>query len=106
MAKAKSPSAYTAGPWRITDGDNDELLIIAGSTALAEVLPYGGKRSLAYQEQRANARLMAAAPDLLEVAKDALKILSEIQCDLEDDKGEAKCICLLEEAIAKTEVDS
>jgi hypothetical protein len=38
-------------------------------------------------------------PALLVAAKEALMILSEIQCDLEDDKGEAHCIALLESAI-------
>lgn len=36
---------------------------------------------------------------LLEAAKEALMILSEIQCDLEDDKGEDHCITLLDDSI-------
>jgi hypothetical protein len=44
-----------------------------------------------------------AAVKLLEAAKEALTILSEIQCDLEDDKGEAHCIDLLEQAIEHAE---
>ena len=44
-----------------------------------------------------------AAVELLEAAKEALMILSEIQCDLEDDKGEAHCIDLLEKAIEHAE---
>ena len=54
-------------------------------------------------EAEANAHLISAAPVLLQAAKKALRILSEIQCDLEDDKGEGKCIELLDEAIAQAE---
>ncbi|MGE0536211.1 MAG: hypothetical protein AB7O68_14620 [Pirellulales bacterium] len=46
---------------------------------------------------------LTAAIELLEAAKEALMILSEIQCDLEDDKGEAHCIDLLEKAIEHAE---
>jgi hypothetical protein len=45
----------------------------------------------------------ATQPKLLEAAKEALMILSEIVCDLEDDKGEANCVRLLETAIAAAE---
>ncbi len=44
-----------------------------------------------------------AAIELLDAAKEALMIHSEIQCDLEDDKGEAYCIDLLEKAIEHAE---
>ena len=40
---------------------------------------------------------------LLAAAKEALMILSEIQCDLEDDRGEAKCIGMLEAAMSHAE---
>lgn len=65
-------SDHTPGPWRIWDAhlgpNGDRMGIVSGETAsLAEVLSDYGRLP-----RDANARLIAAAPRLLAVAKSAL----------------------------------
>jgi hypothetical protein len=64
--------AHTPGPWKAADpgdyGDyNGECIVVLGDhKRVAVVLGYG-------PESQADARLIAAAPDLLEAARKALK---------------------------------
>lgn len=73
-------SEYTKGPWRILPEECDKPYIRIRGTALggrykvANVLTpvYDGVHESEAQETRANAKLIASAPDLLEAAISAV----------------------------------
>lgn len=73
-------SGWTKGPWRVDPrhwGDiqaaNGELEISASwhEAMIGEVIEIGGRSAPPAHEARANARLIAAAPDLAEALGDA-----------------------------------
>ncbi len=70
-------SAHTPGPWRWHWGVNEELHADCGVySEKREGQAYSVCRAPRYESQaqwEANARLIAAAPELLEVAKDLLR---------------------------------
>jgi len=75
-------SKHTPGPWQVTDEDvrgNDIYYRIEaegfGMVALVDATPVDD------DSLRANARLIAAAPDLLDACKIALQAINE--CDME-----------------------
>jgi len=76
---------YTPGPWILEQDDWHIYAPCGGHTGL--VAGCGGhscnRRDL-QDEQRANARLIAAAPDLLEAAEETRLALSEHACCLDD----------------------
>jgi hypothetical protein len=69
-------STYTPGPWTTSASIGIKTLVFASSGRLvAEIRPDPGSRlvpeglTISIEEARANAVLMAAAPDLLEALK-------------------------------------
>jgi hypothetical protein len=63
---------HTPGPWRISDGVSSHVYLIDGridgqSSAVAEIV-------FAHARNPADARLIAAAPDLLAALRDVLRI--------------------------------
>ena len=97
--------AHTPGPWWI-DEDGDYLCICDG-----EVNEYGEREEVATLAcnrpslrhcQPANARLIAAAPELLEALRAALGTIQYLLTN--SDNGPAdNCLGVIEEAIAKAE---
>ena len=63
-----SAATFTPGPWTVTH-DLDSYYVVSGSVALAEVSRFSDDGGPTDTEQRANARLIAAAPELLEACK-------------------------------------
>lgn len=63
-------TTHTPGPWAIEEGDR-ETHIVGGEAILA----YCPDWPCAPQEQEANARLIAAAPELLEAAESLLDVV-------------------------------
>lgn len=57
-------SKHTAGPWRVGDS-HLEITDADGHRAIAEVRDYDGWEEISEEEQEANLRLIAAAPDML-----------------------------------------
>lgn len=97
-AQASSRTPWHVDPSRgpgysldIDDEDGRGVAVVYGTDAEAE----------------ANAAFIVRACNshekLLAAAKEALMILSELLCDLEDDRGEADCVRRLEEAINEGE---
>ena len=60
-------TTYTTGPWRLSSGDETEIFSGARPVARAHC---GGLTSVKLPEAEANARLIAAAPELLAVLQD------------------------------------
>lgn len=100
--------SHTPGPWIVgsrLDGDNciKVGVPIAKEDTILQAVAYVAPRPH-YElnnPQRANTRLIAAAPELLEAAKDALESLRR----LPDREGAFRVTCVkqLEDAIAKAE---
>ena len=64
---------HTTGPWRLSSGDETEIFSGAKPVARAHC---GGLTSVKLPEAEANARLIAAAPDLLALAYDFGQMLN------------------------------
>lgn len=78
-ASTNTPQAFTPGPWKVRDDRADELLAGAEpsgwvSIEAKEYQTVASAYNRGYETNKANARLIAAAPDLLE----ALQALSNI----------------------------
>lgn len=70
-------TSHTPGPWRI-DPEIDHAITTQSGLRIAEVATYGaGLVSISeiapWHHHEANARLIAAAPELLEIARRALE---------------------------------
>ena len=88
---------HTPGPWSVT-WCNDGWCVEARPCGICETHIYGDAGSPSMPEREANARLIAAAPELLEAAKQALQVFVDQGWD--DDLSAAKS---LKAAIAKAE---
>ena len=110
-------SQHTPGPWRAA------RIRSPGRAAAAYYIYGAGKdqrspcvahvKNSTIQPLHANARLIAAAPDLLAAAKSAARLLWEIASEVEDgvrtlneDSAEGKAWTALTNAIAKAEGQS
>lgn len=85
-------SNHTPGPWSINEWPhtNADMSVGAIGTPKIAIIPL---RDVSINEQKANTRLIAAAPDLLEACEDSLKIARAV-CQ----KGHPtcnKCMCLM-----------
>jgi hypothetical protein len=60
----ESKAGWTAGPWKVSARTHSHLIEGGGCRMLAEVHSYSGNHGPDVQTRRANARLMAASPDL------------------------------------------
>jgi hypothetical protein len=61
-------SQYTPGPWKVLENSNSSIWAVRADQPLAEAFPLEGNGQ---GDVAANARLMAAAPDLLEALREA-----------------------------------
>ena len=92
---------HTPGPWQLSPGGVSALDENGTLVASAQYNPPKDPRGpRSRQEQRANAHLIAAAPELLEACREVLGLLP----DFEDGPGGA-CENILETAIAKAKGD-
>lgn len=97
--KAHDRTAHTHGPWDVQDplgGESTNKWIYADGLYVAEV---DGER----EEAEANARLIAAAPDLLVALKDAVEYLEQQLESSGEDAGEGAMIRLFQKTIAEAE---
>jgi hypothetical protein len=88
-----SEKTFTPGPWQTMPEEHDKQYVRIRGTQLGErykianvLAPdYEGANELEADETRANARLIAAAPELLEALRDMLsgwKYIREVHGDL------------------------
>jgi hypothetical protein len=88
-------SAHTPGPW-----ETDERFITRGNTSLAEVFDVSLDIK-AQGEGDANARLIAAAPDLLDALKDAKHVLRLADRSAAWEQERDRVVGCIEDAIEK-----
>lgn len=94
-------TAHTPGPWQARKAAHGPIDIFDRRN-LDVVTVYGG--GVESEAREANARLIAAAPDLLEALKDVVIAYRKARVELGyDDDGESDSIAIAEEAIAKAE---
>lgn len=94
---------HTKGPWSVSP-DNPkagEYDIVSDEWFIAGT--YGGCDEV---NGKANAHLIAAAPDLLEAAQSALELLTCVEMERVKIRGKAADIKALKAAIAKATEDS
>ena len=79
---SKEMGRHTPGPWRIGDAG----MTVYGPKVDGEFprMLAGSSESMPREERRANARLIAAAPELLEALKDALSQIGYLRGRLSD----------------------
>ena len=73
---------HTAGGWAVDEIDSSTIQIKASGVLVAEITSASTFTRLS-EEQRANARLIAAAPELLEALKYARRFLKPANHDVE-----------------------
>ena len=89
-------SLHTQGPWETRVGAADQVFA-AGGSRICTVMPKHDEPHRAYDEDVANAHLIAAAPDLLE----ALRMIRDADDDAIRD-GEPRTI----PAVARAAIDA
>jgi hypothetical protein len=99
-------TTHTAGPWR-TRGGSEEIWIMGQSGRLASV-PYRVRHDGTVEyphadEADANARLIAAAPDLLQAGKHLAVKLAEAYRIAKCDPAKCQAITEFMAAVAKVE---
>lgn len=74
-------NTHTPGPWavhaNVRDSRTDAARIDAGDTLVATVSTLPTKTTAAWHEAHANARLLAAAPDMLEALQSLVRAVEQ-----------------------------
>jgi hypothetical protein len=99
-------SAHTPGPWeretRPDSGGAERPIVVGDGDLVCAV----SRRGLARQEAEANARLIAAAPDLLAASKAIEAALTDLDVDFEPEDDLKRALNAVRAAVAKAEVAS
>ncbi len=85
---------HTPGPWTIRESvtkPERDFAIMANGGIIAEVFERGGRSHQTHVEVEANAKLIAAAPALLEALETAKSALSGTPCSCNDDRDCQRC---------------
>lgn len=96
---------HTPGPWEVNGTDSEGRERVCrhhGGWNIALILPATSRDK---EENKANAHLVAAAPELLEACNVALASLRATSCTCNDDRDCLRCTTLrkIKQAIAKAE---
>ena len=92
----KTKAKHTPQPWTLINSDDGGYIILSGEKDIAKA-----ESSEQSEEEAANARLIAASPDLLSAAEEAVSWLGEYEDAA--DSGMAGLIKELKAAIRKAE---
>lgn len=90
---------YTPGPWRYHEGNHGEYLVSCESYGFAPLARVKGDKRSTLKDAKANACLMAAAPEMLI----ALYLMMNHCYDPDRDDEIVKAFDLARDAIAKAE---
>lgn len=71
-------SKFTPGPWKVGFKTDGEIVILAGNKVISRIEP-----SRKEDVENANARLIAAAPEMYEVLKVLYEGLPGVLCNVE-----------------------
>ena len=94
--------AHTAGPWYVgKHGDNDSDVCAEGGPLICSLR--GGSADACDLTADADARLIAAAPELLAALKELMELYAAGQMTIEGDNGQDPVIAGAECVIAKAE---
>jgi hypothetical protein len=104
--------SYTPGPWKLTERSGYYEILAASEDC--DWYGEAGMHAVAYAdteidepEQRANARLIAAAPDLLSALQECLRIIDEIdEYQKRPERGDygVECACCMGEMFEQSDV--
>lgn len=75
--RTKEKAGHTQGPWKVDGVWGNTGFRIATSASANENLHIAGVDGRGYEQNEANARLIAAAPELLKAAKEMYRVLRE-----------------------------
>ncbi len=83
-------SGHTPGPWLADDGEGGDWVVAAESDGdvIAPLFMATGH----YDDAKANAYLIAAAPDLLAALRDLMPLMAECDC-INSDRQQPLCPC-------------
>ena len=95
----KHKSFHTEGPWHYREGHNGEFLITCESGGFAPIARVKGDKRTTLKDAKANARLIAAAPELLA----ALYAMMDNCYDPDRDDDIVQAFDAARDAIAKAE---
>ncbi len=95
----KHKSFHTEGPWHYREGRNGEFLITCESGGFAPIARVKGDKRTTLKDAKANARLIAAAPELLA----ALYAMMDNCYDPDRDDDIVQAFDAARDAIAKAE---
>jgi hypothetical protein len=103
-----SETKHTPGPWVVVTEDGSiGSVAAADGSAVAQAQIRGTLKKPNNEERRANAHLIAAAPELLKACKAALPYLrNHIGMTLDEGPGDRIALDMCEEAIAKATGES
>jgi len=95
---------HTKGPWKVGDGTypkSDRFVWGSDGYLIADCSDINNRTS---DEERANARLISAAPDLLEALREAQAVLAGTELNDEEDQSPLDVVrSTVSAAIAKAE---
>ena len=67
-------TTHTPGPWHIMDHDKEMIYITSADGGICKIPSIRH-----FEQQKANAKLISAAPELLEACKEALRMYEKLQ---------------------------
>lgn len=96
----KVARGHTPGPWKVANSVENDFVGIYPDTGKME-FPIAKMPEVAYKSQAENARLIAAAPDLLNALKAVLPMLEAVRMQVGFGKTQEKRIEVAKAAIAR-----
>jgi len=101
MTESSKKPTHTPGPWEVDTICNTDMVYAANGLRVATTYCEGQDEDMPWEEVEANARLVAAAPDLLAGLEAAEAIISGLMAEFDEDENDVPSIIGIRAAIAK-----